>query len=237
MNFNHHWGDPLPKGVKGNTIGVVYQNVNKSLSAKPTAESAMLFNSLKQMEADVFMASETNRNWRSPTFRNSLKQTVSRIWRSNRIAYSTSTVGMKFLNDELLPGGTATMLFDHLATRTVKMGEDEEGTGSFSYITVEGQGKQKLTFITGYQICKGAMKGTTTSCMQRKEVLNNIEMKKGITTSNPSTEDLRTKFINDLVPFIQQLQREGHAIILALDANETPAESVKNGEIKPGSIE
>ena len=237
LNYNHHWGDPLPKGVKGNTIRIVYQNVNKSLSATPNPATYSLLDLLKQMEADVFMASETNRNWRSSTFRNNLKQTVRRKWNSNRIAFSSSKIGDKFLSDEMLPGGTVTMVFDHLATRTVKIGDDEEEMGRLSYITVEGQGAQKLTFITGYQICKGAMKGTSTSCMQQKAVINEAEMKRGETTSNPSTEFLRTKFINDLIAIILQLQAEGHAIILALDANETPEACIQNGTVKPGSIE
>ena len=132
--------------------------------------------------------------------------------------------------------GTATMVFDHIAACTVKMGEDEEELSRFSFITVEGKDSQKLTFITGYQICKGSMHGTTTSCMQQKEVINDKEMKQGKETSNPTTEELRTKFIADLITFIKQLQAAGHAIVLALDANETPTDAIKNGEIKQGSF-
>ena len=237
MNFNHSWGDQLPRGVKGNTIRIAYQNVNKSLSTKPNPATDSLLQTLKDMEVDVFMASETNRNWRSATYRNALKQKVRRIWPNNRIAFSTSKIGEKFLNDEMLPGGTVTMVFDQIATRTVKIGEDEEEMGRFSFVTVEGQGEQKLTYITGYQICKGAMKGTSTSCMQQKEVINSSEMKRGVPTSNPSTECLRVKFINDLIKLINELKAAGHAIILALDANETPAESLFNGAIREGSIE
>mmetsp|Transcript_10761 Transcript_10761/g.15540 ORF Transcript_10761/g.15540 Transcript_10761/m.15540 type:complete len:88 (+) Transcript_10761:2701-2964(+) len=68
------------------------------------------------------------------------------------------------------------MAFDNIATRTVKTGEDESGLGRWSFITLEGQDGWKLTFITAYRIYSGAMKGTTTSCIQQRRVLNDQEM-------------------------------------------------------------
>ena len=182
------------------------------------------------------MASETNRNWKAAAFRNQLRQKVKRIWANNRIAFSSSDIGYKSQRDEFLPGGTCTMAFDNIATRTVKSGEDDSGLGRWSFITLEGQDGRKITFITAYRICSGPMKGTTTSCMQQARVINEQEMRQGKRTSNPDTAYLRQKFIADLTTFILALQAAGHAIVLGIDANETPSEAMQHGATKDNSI-
>jgi Cu2+-containing amine oxidase len=73
MNHNHHWGDSLPTYAKGNTIRVVYQNVHRSLSASENPHTNTLPDNLNDMEADVFMASETNINWKIAAFRDNFK--------------------------------------------------------------------------------------------------------------------------------------------------------------------
>ena len=65
MNHNTHWGDSLPSNVKGNTIRVVYQNVHRSIATSDNPYTNILLDNLNNMEADVFMASETNINWKS----------------------------------------------------------------------------------------------------------------------------------------------------------------------------
>ena len=108
------------------------------------------------------------------------------------------------------------MVVDHLSMRVVKAGEDPSGLGQWSYPSMEGQGGRKITFITAYHICKGAMKGVSTSCKQQLRVINEQEMRKGITTSTPDTAYLRVKFVTDLLVFIQSLQEDGHAIGLGM---------------------
>mmetsp|Transcript_20247 Transcript_20247/g.28844 ORF Transcript_20247/g.28844 Transcript_20247/m.28844 type:complete len:455 (+) Transcript_20247:252-1616(+) len=61
-------------------------------------------------------------------------------------------------------------------------------------------------------------------------------MKRGVQTSKPDTTYLRQKFADDLTRFILSLQAEGNAIVLGLDANETPADAITNNAVKPGSI-
>ena len=237
LNYNHNWGDSLPTGTKGNTIRVVYQNIHRSIGTKDNPTTNTLLENLHKMEADIFLASETNCNWKTAEFRNNLQRSIRNFWPAHRVAFSSSDVGLELEFHEFLPGGTCTMAFDHLGMRVVKAGEDDSGLGRWSYLTLEGQDGRRLTFITGYRICKGAMRGTTTSCVQQRRVLNNQEMKQGVKTSNPDTNYLRTKFIDDLTQFILALQAEGHAIVLGLDANETIQESMHNNVAKPGSIE
>jgi len=236
MNHNHDWGDSVPADVKGQTIRVVYQNMHRSVGASDNPLTGTLLDRLNDMDADIFMASETNINWKSATFRNDFQQKVRNIWPSNRVAFSSSDVGLEFEVTDFLPGGTCTMAVDNLSMRVIKVGEDESGLGRWSYITLEGQDGRKLTFITAYRICKGTMKGTSTSCMQQQKVIHNQEMKQGVQTSSIDTTYLREKFIHDLMLFIQSLQEEGHALVLGLDANETPPESMKNDTPKEGSI-
>lgn len=236
LNYNYSWGDPLPSGVKGNTIRVVYQNVNRSISASDNPLTNTLLDNLNDMETDVFMASESNVNWKSAAHRNDFQHKVSKIWPANRIAFSTSDVGFEFEAHEYLPGGTCTMAVDNLSMRVVKVGEDESGLGRWSYITMEGQGGRKITFITAYRICAGQMLGIKTSCRQQSKIINNQEIKQGKPASNVDTTYLRIKFNEDLAVFIKALQEDGHAIMLGLDANETPEEASKENDIKYGSI-
>ena len=79
MNHNYHWGDSLPTNAKGNTIRVVYQNVHRSLSASDNPNTNNLFDNLHSMEADVFMATESNINWKSAMNRNAFKCKVNKI--------------------------------------------------------------------------------------------------------------------------------------------------------------
>ena len=236
MNHNYHWGDSLPTNVKGNTIRVIYQNVHRSLNATDNPHTTSLLDNLNNMEADVLMAAETNVNWKSANFRNEFKKKVSRIWPANRIAYSSSDVGLEFELHEFLPGGTCTMAVDHLSMRVVKAGEDDSGLGRWSYITMEGQGGRKVTFITAYRVCNGTMRGTSTNCKQQEKLIHQQEMRRGKQTSIIDTDYLRRKFTEDLALFIQALKEAGHAIVLGLDANETPAEAVKDNMPKQGSI-
>ena len=62
MNHNHDWGDNIPADVKGKTVRVVYQNVQRSVNATDNPLTDTLLNNLHKMEADVFMGSETNVN-------------------------------------------------------------------------------------------------------------------------------------------------------------------------------
>mmetsp|Transcript_9968 Transcript_9968/g.14363 ORF Transcript_9968/g.14363 Transcript_9968/m.14363 type:complete len:305 (-) Transcript_9968:240-1154(-) len=171
LNYNHNWGDSLPSKVKGNTIRVVYQNVQRGVSIKDNAVTNSLLDKLHSMETDIFMASETNCNWKTADFRNNLQQTVKKNWPNHRLAFSSSDVGIELAFHEFLPGGTCTMAFDHLGMRVVKAGEDDSGLGRWSYVTVEGQDKRRITFITAYRICGGPMKGTNTRGMPLKENL------------------------------------------------------------------
>ena len=236
MNHNHYWGDSLPMNTKGNAIRVVYQNVHRSLSASDNPHTNVLLDNLNKMDADVFMAAESNINWKAATFRNDFKQKVSRIWPANRLAFSSSDVGLEFEMHEFLPGGTCTMAVDTLSMRVVKAGEDPSGLGRWSYLTMEGQEGRRVTFITAYRICSGVMRGTSTACRQQSKVLEQQAMKQGKRTSAIDTNFLRKKFVEDLALFITSLQNDGHAIVLGLDANETPEESIKNNEVKQGSI-
>ena len=236
MNHNHHWGDSLPNGVKGNTIRVVFQNVNHSVSASDNPHTTTLLNNLHCMEADVFMAAETNVNWKSAENRNKFVKKLSQVWPANRIAFSSSDIGEQFGSHEFLPGGTCTIAFDSLSMRVIKVGEDESGLGRWSYITMEGQRGRKLTFITAYRICKGAMRGITTSCTQHKRVLETKDMQNGIKTSHVDTSYLRAKMMEDLLLLIQALKDAGHAVVVGIDANETLRESISNGSPKQGSI-
>ena len=99
------------------------------MSTKDNASTNSLLDTLHNMEADMFMASETNCNWKTANFRNNLQQTVQKNWPNHRLAFSSSDIGIELALHDYLPGGTCTMAFDHLGMRVVKVGEDYSGMG------------------------------------------------------------------------------------------------------------
>lgn len=80
--------------------------------------------------------------------------------------------------------------------------------------TLAGQDGRKITFITAYRICRSAMKGTRTSCMQQKKVIEQHKMKQGKATSHIDSNFLHQRFLEDLIVFIKSLQEAGHAVVL-----------------------
>lgn len=129
----------------GNTIRVIYQNLHRIISTSDNPHTNILLDNLHKMEADVFMAAETNINLKAVSNRNDFQKKVSRLGPANWVAFSSSDIGLQLDLHELLPWGTCQWL-------VVKVGEDISGLGRWSFITMEGQGGRRVTFLTAYSI-------------------------------------------------------------------------------------
>ena len=97
-------------------------------------------------------------------------------------------------------------------------GEDSFNMGRWSYSTIRGRNKRRVTIITAYQTCECDMatQGVTTFPSQQWTLLE----QKGLEEGN-----IRKRMIKELISFINKLQRQQHEVILLIDANESITDS------------
>jgi hypothetical protein len=83
-----------------------------------------------------------------------------------------------------------------------------------SWVTISGQGKTLITFISAYRVCNGAAEAAITSQTVRAQQ-EWMYADRGIATIN-----LRQQFVLDLVAQLKKRKSEGHDLVLMMDANE-----------------
>jgi hypothetical protein len=91
---------------------------------------------------------------------------------------------------------------------------DSTGLALWSGITLEGTAGRKMSIITAYRVCSGSPATAPLGSAFLREY--EYFRERNYSTINP-----RRNFLNDLLATITNLQDDGHAIILMLDANAT----------------
>jgi hypothetical protein len=86
-------------------------------------------------------------------------------------------------------------------------GEDPFGIGRWSYITLRGKG------VTAYLATPGTWDNTYHQ--QQDQVISRMQRQQNI----QGPPQPRRQFIFDLQSWLQDIEKEGHQIILAMDAN------------------
>jgi hypothetical protein len=110
------------------------------------------------------------------------------------------------------PGGTAVLIRNKWASRYLEKGANN--LGRWSWVTIAGQGKTKITFISAYRVCDGAAEASITSRTVRAQQ-EWMYADRGHTTIN-----LRQQFVVDPVAQLKKWKSEGHNLLLMMDANE-----------------
>ncbi len=92
-----------------------------------------------------------------------------------------------------------------------------------------------MSFIAAYiAVSKGSDIGTKFLYAQQCTIHENKSVKRGVTPKSFYPQIHPIKILNQI---IMELQQKHHAIILMLDANQTPAECYQSKKLKPFSIE
>jgi hypothetical protein len=99
-------------------------------------------------------------------------------------------------------------------SRVIAKGEDTFGLGRWLYVTLSGKGERKVTLITAYNASNTP--GDTTFYQQQVRILSRLHRESNQSV-NPQPH---RQFVLDLQAWIQYIQKQGHDIILSLDANE-----------------
>ena len=228
--FKKFWGDKLSN--RNGNLRIVYNNVNglkinefiaskikRRINRKKEGylkeisdiqKVTGILSILDNWDANILCLAETQVAWENYVARNYVEKELRTIDRhAGMCGSSSATAGA----DLVKPGGTLTVYDGNWAGRIVNKGHDPDKLGRWSYITLRGRNSTYLTIITGYRVCEGQKSkhvGMSTAYMQQEILLR----KKGFRKTP------QEMFLIDMEKFIEDKIKEGHEIIMNLDANE-----------------
>ena len=118
-----------------------------------------------------------------------------RYWRRHSIV--TSEIALQW-NRVHKPGGTGMIIRQLLKHSITNDGEDSFNMGRWSYSTIRGRNKRRVTVITVYQTCEYDMvtKGVSTFPSQQWTILEQKGLEEG---------DIKKQMIKELISFIKKL--------------------------------
>ncbi|MFN9982340.1 MAG: hypothetical protein ACK53Y_20600, partial [bacterium] len=121
------------------------------------------------------------------------------------------------------------------ATKVSSFSSNNNVFGSFSVTTLQGKNKKQISFIAAYiAVQKGSNIGVNSLNAQQTTIYKQqCLLQKCIPDKKYCP---RKHAIQRLDTLILSLQKENHAIVLMLDANQTPSECWSSSNIKPFSI-
>eukprot|EP00957_Ditylum_brightwellii_P018584 1396537-Ditylum_brightwellii.AAC.1 len=107
-----------------------------------------------------------------------VKNKLRKVWHHNKITTSNCPEQTK---SRYQPDGTATLITNRVARKVHASGADQ--FEQWSFITLAGRNKRKVTIVTVYRVCKNslAMAGDNTCWMQQWRSLQ----KQGVEEPDP----------------------------------------------------
>ena len=206
------WGDPVASGTetkKNEIFRVISHNVDGLSSSDQKADVLHFMKAIADKAVAVFGIQEPNRNFEQNEVRESFHRIVNKA--STHHHGSVSSAKMNW-PQEYQPGGTAVSIRNKWATRYLDKGSDE--LGRWSWVTIEGQGKTRITFISAYRVCDGASEAPLTSRTVR------AQQEWMYADRGQATVNLRQQFVIDLIALLTKWQTQGHDMVVMMDANE-----------------
>ncbi len=135
-----------------------------------------------------------------------------------------------------LTGGMAIVTTDQWVSKVCYTQQDPRGHGTYTITTLQGRNSRKISIIAAYiSVEKGTYAGINTVHAQQKFIMEQQALKES--TILPAIICPRKEAIKALGEIIGKLQEDNHAIILTIDANQTPQESLTRNGLKKYSIE
>eukprot|EP00957_Ditylum_brightwellii_P186575 14205268-Ditylum_brightwellii.AAC.1 len=81
-----------------------------------------------------------------------VKKKLRKVWHHNKITTSNCP---KRTKSKYQPGGTATLITNQVTQKVHDSGADQ--FGQWSFITLTGRNKRKVTIVTVYRVCKNSL--------------------------------------------------------------------------------
>ena len=208
---NSHYGDSYTDSPHKDLFRVMGQNCagifpDNDLQFAPRD----VMNSFSFKKAAVVSLQEPNCDFKQRRCVQALEKHIRNKTTFRHWAYSSSTSNPSE-RSTYLPGGTATIIRNHWATRFNESGGDTE-LGRWSYVALNMDDNKTLLYvITAYRVCTQSIDPlSNTASMQQRRIL----LSQGIAT------EPRTQCLLDLTAFITSIHAAGHKVILSMDANE-----------------
>ena len=211
---NVTFGDAIIYKATGSTR-VMFQNV-KGLTFNPTGDDYNYYmSSMGSYSIDIFGMAETNSGWQHPHVQAKFKQCLRRQLKIGKAVFGSPTQQIDQLADnETFQAGGSTQVIGGNVTTTV-FGPpitDSTGLGRWCGFTIIGKKELKLSILTGYRTCSGSIASSPLgSTFHRKYTYFKEQQEQ-----NPQP---RRRFIRDLSNQVRDLQNQGHAILVMMDAN------------------
>jgi hypothetical protein len=203
-----YWGNTI-HCPPGDLHRVYFQNLDGLRN--DTEEIDLYVESMLQYQVGTFCWADPSIDFLQPAATSKLKTQTLAHFKTARTAFSCSTIpneGQSLYK----PGGTLTTTTGKWTTRCVGCPIiDTSGMGRWSGLSYLGKNGRHLSILTAYRSPRQQAKGGFGFYDQQYALLIASGIKK---------PNVRKQFVLDIIQFIQNLQSDGHDIILSLDANE-----------------
>ena len=172
---------------------------------------------MAQLQIGTFCWADPGLDFSKPTVRQSLQRPIRKQFCSTRSAFSSSKLPADAYatsgSSGYQPGGTFMATAGRWTTRSIGTPlEDCSGLGRWSGLCYLGKRGKRLAIITAYRSPRQQPTGGFGFFDQQHSIL----LSQGVRKPN-----VRKQFITDLILFVNNLQFNGHEVIVSLDANET----------------
>jgi len=204
------WGHSLEVIDTSTIFKVFLQNPNSFPVHRNNHLLMLDLQTCYQYGAGALCFPETNTNWNQEGQLSTIYQFFRNTWQSSVL--QPSQTPDHFLST-YQPGGTLTAICDNWVSRVFARGEDPFGLGRWSYVTLRGKSSVKVTIVTAYNATPS--QGDQSYHHQKLCVLSRLHREQHINY----TPDPCRKFILDLQAWLEHLIKEGHQLIVAMDAN------------------
>jgi hypothetical protein len=194
-------------------------------------------NQLKTLGVNMFIPISPNVNWQNPSNWARTRQ----CFRSNFLQVSVSAVSSNMGLDPLylhksLVGGAAILTFGLWSAKVSNTFHDESRFGSYTVTTIQGKGKKYVSFVAAYiAVKKGSDIGTESLYAQQMTIHEQNTLQQGSNTTLSYCPQKNA--ILRIYDIILALQKQNHAVVLMLDANQSYAECFRGSRVRPYSIE
>ncbi|KAI2507940.1 hypothetical protein MHU86_6473 [Fragilaria crotonensis] len=165
---------------------------------------------------DVFGMAETTSGWQHQYVQDKFKQCIRRQLQIGKAVFGSPSCQVDPLDNKetFQSGGTIQVVRGNMTTTVFGPPiSDPTGLGRWCGFTIIGKADNKLSVITGYRTCRGSI---ATSPPLGSSFHCEYAYFKEHSVKQPQP---RKQFFLDLASTITELQNNGHAILIMLDAN------------------
>ncbi|KAI2514050.1 hypothetical protein MHU86_434 [Fragilaria crotonensis] len=174
--------------------------------------------SIKSFHIDVAGLVETNTCWQHNHLQSDFKKKLWKHHQQSRVVfgYPSQAIDPCSVESTYQPGGSLTAVTGTITSSIFGDSiQDPTGLGRWCGFTIRGSSDFKLTVITAYRVCSGNVRTSPLGSSFSREY--HYFKDQGYKSPNP-----RKLFFQHLAEVIRQLQDDGNAILLMMDANSQP---------------